>query len=222
MTIAEAISMAGVLKPNVMTDNAKKRFLCQIDQLIYDEIISQHEHGESCETEFLNGIAELIDEEQLLVDVQEKADVVAFIDMLRGKFHEEILKKQAIIPEAKLLFLQGMETALQAKVTAASEYTKSELVTFIGTVEDAIGDETAEDPERPYYDNSTSTSTVLMVPSPHDMLYVYWLICQIDHMNMEMDKYNNDRELFQNAYDTFCDWYTRQHMPKQRNREFRL
>lgn len=223
MTIAEVISMADSLKPNMMGNGVKIRFLCQIDQIIWDEIISQHAPASGHpEGRFLRGITALIDTELELADLQEKADVVKFIDQLRGKFHEEILRKQERIPEAALLFLTGMETELAEEVEDADESTKSELVSFLGDVKDAIGDETAEDPERPAYDADTPTTTELLVASPHDMLYVYWLITQIDHLNMEMEKYNNDREIFQNAYDSFSDWYTREHMPTQRTREFRL
>lgn len=223
MTIAEAISMADSLKPNMMGDEVKIKFLCQIDQIIWDEILTQHVQAAAHpEGFFLHEITQLIDAELELTDLQEKAEVVTFIDMIRGRFHDEILRKQERIPAAALLFLTGMETALAAKVTDADEYEKDELVSFLEDVKDSIGDETAEDPERPAYDADTPTTTELLVASPHDMLYVYWLITQIDHLNMEMEKYNNDREIFQNAYDSFSDWYTRQNMPTQRTREFRL
>ena len=47
------------------------------------------------------------------------------------------------------------------------------------------------------------------------MVYVYWLISRIDHMNQEMDKYNNDRILFENAWGELSDYWTREHMPLQ-------
>lgn len=222
MTIAEAISMADSLKPNMMTDAVKIKFLNQIDQIIWDEIISQHyPEDDRRGNRFLHAMRELIDAELELTDLQEKADVVAFMDSLRGKFHEEILKVQTIISEAKLLILQGIENTLIAKVANQASYTKDQLIGYIEDIGDTIDSETAEDPERPAYASDTSTSTVLLVSSPHDMLYVYWLITQIDHLNMEMEKYNNDRALFQNAYDQYSDWYTRTHMPIQRVREFR-
>ena len=118
------------------------------------------------------------------------------------------------------LEVTGTDGMIEKKQVKRS-YTKDQLIGYIEDIGDTIDSETAEDPERPAYASDTSTSTVLLVSSPHDMLYVYWLITQIDHMNMEMDKYNNDRALFQNAYDQYSDWYTRTHMPIQRVREFR-
>ena len=53
----------------------------------------------------------------------------------------------------------------------------------------------------------------LLVPAPYDILYMYWLMSKIDLLNQEIDKYNNDRALFENAYDTMSDWWTRTRMP---------
>lgn len=69
------------------------------------------------------------------------------------------------------------------------------------------------DMECPTYDETTDGSTELLVAAPYDMMYVYWIICQIDHLNMEMDKYNNDRALFENAWGNFGDYWNREHMP---------
>ena len=65
----------------------------------------------------------------------------------------------------------------------------------------------------PVYTSTTSVSTELLVPAPYDMVYVYWLMCQIDVDNQEMDKYNNDRALFENAWTEFADYWRRGHMP---------
>lgn len=67
--------------------------------------------------------------------------------------------------------------------------------------------------ECPAYDETTDQTTEMLVPAPYDMVYVYWLFCQIDMMNQEMDKYNNDRALFENAWREFGDYWTREHMP---------
>ena len=81
---------------------------------------------------------------------------------------------------------------------------------------------TAEEEKEPKYDSDTDEGTELIMPSPYDMLYVYWLMSKIDLVNMEMEKYNNDRALFENKYGEGSDWWTRERMPIQRTREFRL
>ena len=81
---------------------------------------------------------------------------------------------------------------------------------------------TQEQETMPEYTPDTDPGTALLIPSPYDMLYVYWMMSKIDLQNLEMDKYNNDTALFSNAYATMGDWYRREHMPLTRVREFRL
>lgn len=100
---------------------------------------------------------------------------------------------------------------------------------FLSEIEGKIHEEiimthahTAEEETRPEYDEDTDTSTEMLVPAPYDMVYVYWLMAQIDHLNQEMDKYNNDRSLFEDAYGNYADYVNRKKMPIQRNREIRI
>ena len=72
------------------------------------------------------------------------------------------------------------------------------------------------------YDHNTHPATVLLVPFPYDEIYIHWLNAQIDYAMMENDKYNNDRMLFNNAWDTFGDAWRRAHMPVQKTRELRI
>ena len=76
--------------------------------------------------------------------------------------------------------------------------------------------------QRPQYTEDTDPGTVLIVPEPYQMVYVYWLMGKIDMQNQEDDRYNVDRAHFENAYNTMSDWWTREHMPVQRHREFHL
>lgn len=77
------------------------------------------------------------------------------------------------------------------------------------------------EPQFPGYTMETDPGTELLVKFPYDEIYTWWLASKVDWANQEMDKYNNDRTLFNSAYDTYSDWYTRTHMPRQRSREFR-
>ena len=72
------------------------------------------------------------------------------------------------------------------------------------------------------YDDDTDQMTELVAPWPYDKMYSYWLLAASDEQNLEMDKYNSDRALFENAYDTMHDWWNRTYMPVQRNRQFRI
>ena len=81
---------------------------------------------------------------------------------------------------------------------------------------------TEQQEEMPVYTEETDPETVLIVPDPYSMVYVYWLMSKIDIQNQEDARYNIDRAHFEQAYDTMSDWYTRNHMPISRVREFRL
>ena len=76
---------------------------------------------------------------------------------------------------------------------------------------------TQEEEVPPEYSGDRTGETVLLVPEPYSMVYIYWLMSKIDLMNQELDKYNNDRALFENAYDTMSDWWTRTRMPVTTN-----
>ena len=81
---------------------------------------------------------------------------------------------------------------------------------------------TQEQEEKPVYNDETDPGTELIVPDPYSMVYTYWLMSKIDIQNQEDARYNIDRAHFENAYDTMSDWWTREHMPNQNTREFRL
>lgn len=66
----------------------------------------------------------------------------------------------------------------------------------------------------PYGD--TDDERLLIVPFPYDVLYRWYLESQIDLGNAEIGKYNNSRNLFNQAYQTYTDQYNRTHLAKQR------
>ena len=72
---------------------------------------------------------------------------------------------------------------------------------------------TAEEETMPAYDEDTDSGTVLLVPDPYSRVYKYWLMFHIDEQNLEFDKCNNDKALFEQAYETMSDWWTRTKMP---------
>ena len=91
------------------------------------------------------------------------------------------------------------------------------------------GEESEEDEEQepdprvfPGYDEGTDRGRELLVGFPYDEIYTWWLMSKVDIQNQEIDKYNNDRTLFNNAYDTYSDYWTREHRPLSAVRELRL
>ena len=70
------------------------------------------------------------------------------------------------------------------------------------------------------YDSETPMDTVLLVPAPHDIVYLHWLEAQIHYHNGEYDKYNNAIILYNTDLDAFQKHYTRTHKPLQHGRRF--
>ena len=64
-----------------------------------------------------------------------------------------------------------------------------------------------------YTEDTSLLDTVLLVPSPYDEIYLYWLQAQIDYNNGEINKYNNNISMFNSAYSDYASYYNRTHMP---------
>ena len=125
MTLQEALDLCDEMKPNMMSRKLKMKYLTEIEQLIFDEIVMKHEHD----------------------------------------------------PELT---------------------------------------------EKPVYTEDSDPGTELLIPDPYAGLYVYWLMTKVDIQNQEDARYNIDRMHFENAYNQMSDWYTREHMPISKVREFIL
>ena len=110
------------------------------------------------------------------------------------------MKPNMMPKKAKIAFLTEIDQLIYEEILMKHEHTAAEEV-------------------KPEYDTETDPETELLVPRPYDMLYVYWIMSKIDMLNQEVDKYNNDRALFENAYDMMHDWWNRTRMPVQRNRQ---
>ena len=112
------------------------------------------------------------------------------------------LRPNMMSRQAKIAFLQQLDQFIYNEILLNHEHT-------------------AEEEVMPEYDLDTDSGTELLVPDPYGTeMYPYWLMTKIDSMNMEYDKYNNDRAVFENAYDTMSDWWTRTKMPLQRRPYF--
>ena len=113
------------------------------------------------------------------------------------------LKPNMMSRKLKIKYLTEIEQLIHDEIVMAHEHTEEQAI-------------------RPAYSEQSDEGTVLIVPDPYSMVYVYWLMSKIDIQNQEDARYNIDRAYFENAYDTMSDWWTRAHMPVQRTREIRL
>lgn len=60
-----------------------------------------------------------------------------------------------------------------------------------------------------WYAKDVDTDTALLVPSPFDEMYIYWLMAQMSFANGEIEKYNNAIALYNTEYEAYEKWYHR-------------
>ena len=70
------------------------------------------------------------------------------------------------------------------------------------------------------YDAETDGEQELIVEAPYDSLYYWWLASKIDLAEADTERYQNDHQMFNDAYLTYQDYYNRTHMPIQKVRGF--
>lgn len=104
-------------------------------------------------------------------------------------------------------------------------YTQSEKVNWLSRLDAMVKKfiiDTHEGDEVTFtgYDDSTNTSTELLIPAPFDEAYLRWMEAQIDYYNGEYEKYNNSIEMFNTAYTEYQNWYNRNHKPKGKKFKF--
>jgi hypothetical protein len=107
-----------------------------------------------------------------------------------------------------------------------NRYDQSEKIKWLSTLDDRIMNDIiathdgSEGIEHNGYTDETSLTTELLVHSPYDEMYLYWLEAQIDYWNGEYAKYNNSVDMFNTAYTAFANHYNRNHMPKGKKFKF--
>ena len=102
-------------------------------------------------------------------------------------------------------------------------YTEPEMISWLTRIEGRIYADiilTHDNPENitfeGYTDLTDKEQTNLIVRQPHDDLYLYYLMAQIDLHNMEYDKYNQSAGLFHDAYNDFERFWNTNRRPVQK------
>jgi len=121
----------------------------------------------------------------------------------------DTLKPNKYRDREKVMWLSELDGQVHGEILTAHEGALSPFVPYEYTE--------PEDGAEPAW-----KSVELLVPFPYNDVYQHWLAVQIDLANNEINKYAQDKELFNSAYLTFSDYYTRTHTPLQRVRGFRL
>lgn len=120
------------------------------------------------------------------------------------------------------------EAIARVDAVKPNRFKAEQKIAWLGNLEGQIYNElvtTHENPEhivRPAFTENMDTNRKLIAPHPYDEVYTLYLQSQIDLNNMEIAKYNNSKNLYNNAYQTLVDYWNRTHMPVGRVTHFKL
>ena len=101
-----------------------------------------------------------------------------------------------------------------------NSYGQSEKIKWLSTLDGIVMKEVidthegGEDVAFNGYTDNTDLTISLLIPAPHDEVYIRYLEMQIDYTNGEYGKYNNSVAMYNEAYSAFKRHYNRTHMPK--------
>ena len=137
-------------------------------------------------------------------NMMKKVFKIAALSELDGRIFKEIIQQHYDETEQPMTLMEQIIFLSPEQRNIAAAETESEGTEFAG------------------YTVETDPGTELLAPFPYDEIYTYWLAAKVDWQNLEMDKYANDRTLFNNAWKELDDYWTRTHMPKQKTRQIRL
>lgn len=104
------------------------------------------------------------------------------------------LKRNTYSQEQKIYWLSQLESMVKRLVIDTHE--GGENISFDGFTKD------------------TDVQTVLLMPAPFDMAYIYWLEAQIHYANEDIDMYNSAILMFNTAFNKFKNHYKRTHVSK--------
>lgn len=111
-----------------------------------------------------------------------------------------------------------IEAISKADALKFNNYSMSEKIEWLAKLDAKIKTKIIDTHERVEEENEENSEanvdTELLVETPFDDLYIYWLCAQIDYNNGEIEKYNNSYDLFNTAYIDYERWYNRTHKPK--------
>lgn len=97
-----------------------------------------------------------------------------------------------------------------------NDYSYSEKEAWVREVENRIEQEiilTHAGGEEAANMHAQDEDELLYAQSPHDSLYLSFLLARIDRMNGESGRYNESAASFNAQYSAYSAWYNRTHMP---------
>lgn len=87
-----------------------------------------------------------------------------------------------------------------------NRFTTDEKTRWINTVEARVQQEALQQAPEIQYNYETDQEKELILKPPHDEVYRWYLMAQLSAANEEYDRYQNEMEMFNGAWDTFMLW----------------
>ena len=104
------------------------------------------------------------------------------------------------------------EAVSEIKNLKPSQYSDEMLIAWLGELDKSVWEDVlkaygAPAPDLPYAKHMLERE--LMIPSPHDRMYLTWLCAKIDLHNAEYERYNNQMMLYNAQHQAFANYVTR-------------
>ena len=120
------------------------------------------------------------------------------------------LKKNQIPDDIKRKWLSDLEGLIIQEIVLTHQI--PERLAGNEAINAYVKTEGAED----VYGSETDGETQLLAPPPYDDVYFWWLAAKIDLATGDTKKYENDTQIYNNAYLTLQDFWNRTYMPVQK------
>ena len=115
--------------------------------------------------------------------------------------------------------MKASDALAQAREMRPGEYSDEMLLGMLRELEARIERETLRGRYTDYEDMPECGE--LRAPAPYSAMYRWYLIAQIDLMNAEIDRYNNDLTMFDELYTQYQKYVVRTYAPALR-RNYKL
>lgn len=90
-------------------------------------------------------------------------------------------------------------------------------IDFVNELDEKVHNEIflrAADYDGEFIKHEEDIDSELLVSSPYDVIYLYYLSAQVDYQNSEIASYNNNIALYNSEYKDFAAFYRRNHRPR--------
>ena len=193
MLISDAIGLVNSYRPNLYTDADKVKWLSMLDGMVFREIIENH-----------------VNMNPKLITYNAAVDYVGTDVPVRQPVFDHTL-------DGAWFNIGGVAYCVDENEGGVLKFTESVSVTAWEPIVPIAKSGYNILPSEAY------EQVELLIPEPYaEDVYINYLESRIDKENAEMAKYNADISLYNQAYQTYSDFFNRNNMPKRRVTHIKL